>query len=76
MPATSSTTHKARVGDFVETRGIHGQTPRRGQITEILGEGAHQRYRVQWDEAHESILYPEDGVHVIRNRPSGGTAAR
>lgn len=57
----------ARVGDSVEARGLYGQPPRRGEIIELLGHGPHERYRVRWDEQHESILYPADGV-VIRPR--------
>ena len=37
----------------------------RGQIIEVLGRGRHSRYRVRWDERHESIVYPADGVLVI-----------
>jgi len=53
------------VGDWIETRGVHGQSPRRGQIIELLGHGPHERYRVRWDEKHESIVYPADGVMII-----------
>lgn len=55
----------ARVGDWIEARGLRGQLPRRGEITELLGRGQHQRYRVRWDEQHESILYPADGVVIL-----------
>jgi hypothetical protein len=54
-----------RVGDWLETRGIHGEPAHRGQIVEILGAGGHEHYRVRWDERHESIVYPADGVTVI-----------
>jgi hypothetical protein len=60
----------ARVGDSIEARGLYGQPPRRGQITELLGQGAHERYRVRWDEQHESIVYPADGVMIIPRRRS------
>jgi Domain of unknown function (DUF1918) len=55
----------ARVGDWIEARGLYGQPARRGQIIELLGRGQHERYRVRWDESHESIVYPADGVLVI-----------
>jgi hypothetical protein len=58
----------ARVGDLLETRGIHGEPARRGQIVEILGEPGHEHYKVRWDEQHESIVYPADGVYVIRKK--------
>ena len=54
----------ACVGDWIETRGVHGQAPRRGEIIEVLGRERHERYRVRWDEQHESIVYPADGVIV------------
>ena len=58
----------ARVGDQVEVRGLHGQSARRGEITEVLGGAGHQRYRVRWDAQHESIVYPSDGVSVVHRR--------
>ena len=39
---------------------------RRGQIVEILGGPGHEHYKVRWDEAHESIVFPADGVNIIR----------
>ena len=62
-----------RVGDWIETRGVHGQAPRRGQIIELLGHEGHAHYRVRWDEQHESILYPADGVIIT---PGPGRRAR
>ncbi len=58
----------AGVGDVLETRGIHGEAARRGEILEILGEPGHEHYRVRWDEQHESIVYPADGVQVIHKK--------
>ena len=63
--ATQHEKGEARVGDWLEARSISGGPPHRGQITKVLGEGAHRRYLVRWDEAHESIVYPTDGVSVI-----------
>ena len=54
----------ARVGDRIETRGLHGQPSRRGEIVELLGSEGHEHYRVCWDEKHESIVYPTDGVII------------
>lgn len=56
----------ARVGDWLETRGIHGEPGRRGQIIEVLGGPGHEHYKVRWDEQHESIVYPADGVRIVR----------
>lgn len=56
----------ARAGDWLEARDIYGGTPRRGLIEEVLGTRGHRRYRVRWDEAHESIVYPADGVSILK----------
>ena len=62
--ATSSGKRNAAAGDWVEARGLPGQSSRRGEILEVMGQGDHEHYRVRWDERHESILYPSDGVIV------------
>ena len=68
--ATQHSRIDARVGDWLETRGIHGGPSRRGQITEILGKPGHEHFRVRWDEHHESIVFPADGVSVIHAKRS------
>lgn len=55
----------ARKGDWIEVSGRPGKPPRRGQVTEILGERTHEHYRVRWDERHESVFFPTEGVHVV-----------
>ena len=76
MATTQTRTGYAHVGDWVEARGIYGQPARRGQIIELLGHDRHERYRVRWDEKHESILYPADGVVVIPRRGSARQSRR
>ncbi len=63
MP-TNSLDAGPRAGDWIEVHGVHGQTPRKGEILEVLGREGHEHYRVRWDEQHESIVYPADGVIV------------
>jgi len=53
------------VGDWIVARGLPGAPPRKGQVLEVIGTGAHERYRVRWDEKHESIFFPADGVGVL-----------
>ena len=65
----------ARVGDQIETRGLHGQPSRRGEIAELLGSPGHEHYRVRWDERHESIVYPTDGGIITPRTPSRGPLA-
>ena len=53
---------QAKIGDrvVVETERT-SQTARRGVIEEILQEQP-PRFRVQWDDGHESILTPAAGA--------------
>jgi Domain of unknown function (DUF1918) len=62
--AADKTANSAHVGDWIEARGVHGEQSRRGQIVELLGRDQHEHYRVRWDEQHESIVYPADGVVI------------
>ena len=67
---------EARVGDWLEAHGIHGGSPRRGEVIEILGTAGHEHYRVLWDEEHESIVFPADGVTVIARKHGSAAHAR
>jgi len=66
--SANNTPAAARVGDWLEARGTHGEPARRGRIIEILGDPGHEHYRVRWDEQHESIVYPADGVLIIHKK--------
>ena len=68
MAIQQATSRGAHVGDWIEARGVYGQPARRGEIIELIGQARHKRYRVRWDEKHESILYPADGVVIISRR--------
>jgi Domain of unknown function (DUF1918) len=70
MPTKQSRV-EASVGDWLEARGIHGEPARRGEILEVIGQPGHKRYRVRWDEQHESIVFPADGVTVIPHAKAG-----
>jgi hypothetical protein len=65
---------EAQVGDWLEARGVHGGAARRGEVVEVLGAPGHEHYRVRWDEQHESIVYPADGVDVVQRGRAGPTA--
>jgi Domain of unknown function (DUF1918) len=76
MPSKSMATDdpgmaRARVGDWLEARSIHGGVARRGEVVEILGGAGHEHYRVLWEEAHESIVFPADGLIVIPRGQAG-----
>ena len=66
--AIKQTASTARVGDWIEARGLHGHPSRRGEIVELLGSANHEHYRVRWDAKHESIVYPADGVIITSRR--------
>jgi hypothetical protein len=78
--AAKHTASNAHVGDLIEARGLYGQPARCGEIIELIGRSPHERYRVRWDEKHESIVYPADGVRIIPRRAqkprTTGIAAR
>jgi hypothetical protein len=71
---TSHRTIEAHAGDWLEARDIHGGPSRRGQIAEVLGGPGHERYRVRWDEMHESIVFPADGVVIVPHGRRGRRA--
>jgi hypothetical protein len=39
-----------------------GRTARRGVVEEVLGDDPHPRYRIRWDDGHESIYTPAAGA--------------
>ncbi len=60
-------TPRAEVGDLIVVQGEHVGSPRRtGEILEVLGAPEHVRYRVHWEDGHESIFTPGGDV-VIRH---------
>ncbi len=42
--------------------------PRRGEVLEVLGAAGRKRYRIRWDDGHESIYTPEGGA-LRREQP-------
>ena len=58
---------RASRGDWIvvhpHTLGEHEQA---GLILEVLGEPGTERYRVRWDEEHESIFYPGSDATIRR----------
>jgi hypothetical protein len=65
------TTHKTtKRGDVVTVAGHHvGEPQRVGEILDVLGDPGHNRYRVRWDDGHESIFYPSSDA-VIKHKAS------
>ena len=59
----------ARVGDEIVITGhTVGDAPRTAEILEVLGEPGRERFRVRWEDGHESIFFPADDAIIRRPR--------
>jgi len=59
-----------KVGNRVEVESeLTEQRPRKGVIEEVVREAPSPRYRIRWDDGHESIYTPAAGA-LRRARPS------
>ena len=65
----------ARVGDriVVESERV-GQVAREGVILEVMEASYGIRYRVRWDDDHESTIRPSAGSARIIARPASTPA--
>ena len=68
---TAQSRQQAQVGDGVEAPGLPGKPTRCGEIVEVLGTTGREHYRVRWDDQHESVLYPADGVRIVKRTEAG-----
>lgn len=60
--ATPQVTRGTR-GDVVEVSARRvGDQVRTGKVIRVLGDKAHPHYSVKWEDGHESVLYPHEGV--------------
>jgi hypothetical protein len=51
------------VGDRVAAESESTErAPRRGKVEERIGAGSSTRYRIRWDDGHESIYTPATGA--------------
>lgn len=64
--ATKETAAAKRPPDEIVVDSEKAGTPaRRGEILEILEESYGIRYRVRWEDGHESVIHPVAGtVHI------------
>jgi hypothetical protein len=54
---------KLKVGDRVEAESESTErTPRAGVVEEVLNGESSPRYRIRWDDGHESIYTPSAGA--------------
>jgi hypothetical protein len=49
------------------------RTARRGVVEEVVRDDAHPRYRIRWDDGHESIYTPATGA--LKLADSAGRSA-
>ncbi len=56
----------AKVGDHivVESEQV-GTPPRQGEVLEVLEGNTTVRYRVRWEDGHESIYSPAAGATTV-----------
>ena len=65
----------ARIGDriVVESERV-GQAPREGVILEVIEASYGTRFRVRWDDGHESTIRPSAGsARTIEQRATMST---
>ena len=54
-----------------------GTPPRQGEVLEVLEADFGTRYRVRWDDGHESTIHPIAGtVHVRESKERTLTEAK
>jgi len=69
----------ARAGDKISVAGHAVGVPgKMGEILEVVGESGHERFRVRWEDGHESIFFPAEDAVIERPSPrqQGQTARR
>ena len=63
--AISTQARPVQPGDVVRIGGRQvGDRGRTGRIVAVLGEEGHPHYVVRWEDGHESILYPGEGITI------------
>jgi Domain of unknown function (DUF1918) len=63
-----------RAGDEIVVAGHKvGAAQRTAVVLEVLGDPGHERFRVRWDDDHESIFVPGEDAVVRRPRASRAT---
>jgi Ala-tRNA(Pro) deacylase len=68
-------TERPAVGDVIVVGGhFVGNERTMGEILEIRGDEGHERYRVRWEDGHESIFHPADGDATIHHYAPKGAS--
>ncbi len=68
-------TERPAVADVIVVGGHYvGNERTMGEILEIRGEPGHERYRIRWEDGHESIFHPADGEATIHHYSPHGAS--
>lgn len=49
------------------------RAPRRGVVEDVVHDDPHPRYRIRWEDGHESIYTPADGA-LRQDKPARSSA--
>jgi hypothetical protein len=59
---------QVKAGDTIEIRSNKVDTPpRRGRVVEVIDQDMAE-LRVEWEDGHESVLYPDTGMVRVVNQ--------
>jgi hypothetical protein len=76
-PARNRRSSLARKGDLITVNPARvGQLPRQGEIIEVIEGDLRARYRVRWNDGHESLFAPSAGgasIEPARDRKKTGS---
>jgi hypothetical protein len=62
-----------KVGDRVVAESESTERPaRHGEVTEVVREDPHPRYRIRWDDGHETIYTPAAGALRVEDAAGVG----
>lgn len=63
---------QAKVGDHIVVESEHVGTPtRQGEVLEVIEGEVGVRYRVRWEDGHESVFTPSAGsVRIVGQEPA------
>jgi hypothetical protein len=67
----------AQVGDRLVVQGHQvGTKPRSGTVVEVLGSEDARRYRVRWDDGHQTVFFPSSDTRSSGETTTAGAPAR
>jgi len=67
---------RAKAGDRIKVDSEKaGVAAREGEVLEVIEASYATRYRVRWDDGHESVVQPHGGTVTV-TRPTGAETRR